>query len=138
LFEPEINIDKEEHKFPFNLSQKGDYKLPLRYTGLLYDNINANICANTGVFDGTDAIKMLLAGADCVQVVSTLYKNKIEYITTMLNDINKWMDDKSYTSLKDFKGKLSRAKVKNPFVYKRGQYVDILMNPEEIIKNYKY
>jgi len=138
LFEPEINIDKEEHNFPFNLSQKGDYKLPLRYTGLLYDNINANICANTGVFDGTDAIKMLLAGADCVQVVSTLYKNKIEHITTMLNDINKWMDDRSYKSLKDFKGKLSRAKIKDPFVYKRGQYVDILMNPEEIIKKYKY
>ena len=138
LFEPEINIDKEEHRFPFNLSQKGDYKLPLRYTGLLYDNINANICANTGVFDGADAIKMFLAGADCVQVVSTLYKNKIEHISKMLDDINKWMDDKSYKSLKDVKGKLSRAKVKNPFVYKRGQYVDILMNPEEIIKQYKY
>src|SRR6056297_1211696 len=138
LFEPEINIDKEEHRFPFNLSQKGDYKLPLRYSGLLYDNINANICANTGIFDGADAIKMFLAGADCVQVVSTLYKNKIEHISKMLDDINNWMDDKSYKSLKDFKGKLSRAKVKNPFVYKRGQYVDILMNPEEIIKQYKY
>ena len=138
LFEPEINVDKEEHDFPFNLSQKGDYKLPLRYIGLLYDNINATMCANTGVYEGSDAIKMMLAGADCVQVVSTLYRNKIEQISKMTKDIEQWMDQHSYSSIKDFKGKLSRAKVKNPFVYKRGQYVDILMNPEEIIKNYKY
>jgi dihydroorotate dehydrogenase (fumarate) len=138
LFEPEINIDKEEHKFPFNLSQKGDYKLPLRHIGLLYDNVNANLCANTGIFEGSDVIKMLLAGATCVQVVSTLYKNKIEHISKMLDDINNWMDQKSYKSIKDFRGKLSRNKVKDPFVYKRAQYVDILMNPEEIIKTYKY
>jgi len=138
LFEPEINIDKEDHKFPFNLSQKGDYKLPLRHIGLLYDNVNANLCANTGIFEGSDVIKMLLAGATCVQVVSTLYKNKIEHISKMLDDINNWMEQKSYKSLKDFRGKLSRNKVKDPFVYKRAQYVDILMNPEEIIKTYKY
>lgn len=138
LFEPEINIDKEEHKFPFNLSQTGDYKMSLRYIGLLYDNINANICANTGVFDGSDVVKMLLGGADCVQVVSTLYKNKIGHISKMLKDLEAWMDKHSYKSLGDFKGKLSRAKVQNPFVFKRAQYVDILMNPEEIIKQYKY
>ncbi len=138
LFEPEINIDKEEHKFPFNLSQKGDYKLPLRHIGLLYENVNANLCANTGIFDGSEVIKMVLAGANCVQVVSTLYKNKIEHISKMLDDINNWMDQKSYKSLKDFRGKLSRNHLKSPFVYKRAQYVDILMNPEEIIKTYKY
>ena len=138
LFEPEINIDKEEHKFPFNLSQKGDYKLPLRHIGLLYDNVNANLCANTGIFEGSDVVKMILAGATCVQVVSTLYKNKIEHISKMLDDINNWMDEKSYKSLNDFRGKLSRSQVKSPFVYKRAQYVDILMNPEEIIKTYKY
>jgi dihydroorotate dehydrogenase (fumarate) len=138
LFEPEINIDKEEHKFPFNLSQKGDYKLPLRHIGLLYDNVNANLCANTGIFEGSDVVKMILAGATCVQVVSTLYKNKIEHISKMLDDINNWMDQKSYKSLNDFRGKLSRSQVKSPFVYKRAQYVDILMNPEEIIKTYKY
>ncbi len=138
LFEPEVNIHKEEHTFPFNLSSKGDHKLPLRYSGLLYDNINAAICASTGIFTGEDALKLIMAGADCVQVVSTLYKNKIEHISTMLQDMEKWMDANNYKSLKDFKGKLSRKNVKDPFVYKRAQYVDILLNPEEIIKKHKY
>ncbi|MFO8234785.1 MAG: dihydroorotate dehydrogenase-like protein [Bacteroidales bacterium] len=138
LFEPEINIYKEEHLFPFNLSEKGDHKISLRYSGLLYDNINAAICANTGIFSGEDVLKMILAGADCVQIVSTLYKNSISHIPKMLEEIEKWMDNSSYASIKEFQGKLSRKNVSNPFVYKRAQYVDILMNPEEIIKKYKY
>jgi dihydroorotate dehydrogenase (fumarate) len=48
------------------------------------------------------------------------------------------MDKKGYQSLDDFRGKLSRARLSDPFVYKRAQYVDILMNPEEIIKQYKF
>jgi dihydroorotate dehydrogenase (fumarate) len=120
------------------LSSKGDHKLSLRYAGLLYDNINAGICANNGIFSGEDALKMILAGADAVQVVSTLYKNKIEYISDMLEDIEKWMDNNSYGTLKEFKGKLSKKNVSSPFVFKRAQYVDALMNPEEIIKQYKY
>jgi dihydroorotate dehydrogenase (fumarate) len=138
FFEPEINIEKETHSFPFNLSGKGDYKLPLRYAGLLYGNINGDICSNTGIFTGHDVVRMILAGATCTQVVSTIYINKFEQINKMLSDIDKWMADKGYNSLEDFRGKLSRNKVKDPFVYKRAQYVDILMHPEEIIKQYKF
>jgi len=138
FFEPEINIDQEDHKFPFNLSREGDHKMPLRYAGLLYDNVEGDVCSSTGIFDGQDVIKMILAGADCVQTVSSIYVNKIGHLTKMLQDIEKWMDKKGYSSLDDFRGKLSRARVSNPFVYKRAQYVDILMNPEEIIKQYKF
>ena len=138
FFEPDIDINQEDHNFPFNLSRKGDHKMPLRYAGLLYDNIDGDVCSSTGIFDGADVIKMILAGADCVQTVSSLYINKIGHMTRMLDDIEKWMDKKGYTSLDEFRGKLSRARLSDPFVYKRAQYVDILMNPEEIIKQYKF
>lgn len=138
FFEPEINIDEEDHKFPFNLSRQGDHKMPLRYAGLLYDNIEGDVCSSTGIFNGSDVIKMILAGADCVQTVSSIYINKIQHVTKMLQDIEKWMEKKGYLSLDDFRGKLSRARLSDPFVYKRAQYVDILMHPEEIIKQYKF
>lgn len=138
FFEPEINIDKEEHSFPFNLSNKGDYKLPLRYAGLLYDNIKGDICSSTGIYTGRDVLRLILAGADCTQVVSSVYMNKFDHIARMLDEIQNWMSDKGYDKLDDFKGKLSRANVSSPFVYKRAQYVDILMHPEEIIKQYKF
>ncbi len=134
MFEPEINIQDVKHSVPFNLSNEGDYRLALRYAGLLFGKIKANICANTGIYQGHDVIKMILAGADCVQVVSTLYKHKPEHIATMLNEMEEWMTIKKYSSLSDFKGKLSKQELKDPFIYKRGQYIDLLLGSDQLIK----
>ncbi len=136
LFQPDIDIEKEVHHFPWHLSNPDDMRLPLKYVGLLYGETRGSICANTGIFTGADVIKMLLAGADCVQVVSTLYKNGIDQITKMLNEITNWMDHKKYDSIDKFHGKLSRKNIKDPFVYKRAQYIDILMKSEEIFIRY--
>ncbi|NOQ26414.1 MAG: dihydroorotate dehydrogenase-like protein [Bacteroidales bacterium] len=128
LFEPEIDVNTEKPIFPFNLSSKGDHRLPLRFAGLLYGNIKADVCSSSGIFDGDDAIKVLLAGASGVQVVSTLYKNKISQISNIVNRLEEWMDEKGYKTIDDFKGKLSRKNCKDPYVYLRAQYVDILLN----------
>ncbi|MGC9375140.1 MAG: dihydroorotate dehydrogenase-like protein [Bacteroidales bacterium] len=135
LFEPEIDINEQKHIFPFNLSNKGDYRLALRYAGLLHGQINANVAAASGIFDGEEVVKLLLAGADTVQVVSTLYKNKIEHATQMIRQIKSWMDEKGYKKIDDFKGKLARKNTKDPFVYLRAQYVDILLNSSEKLLN---
>ena len=76
----------------------------------------------------------LQAGADAVQVVGTLYRNKISHIGKMLKDIEKWMDGKKYKSLQDFRGKLSNKKLNDPFVYKRAQYIDLLLKSDSILK----
>jgi len=136
LFQPDIDPKKGEHHFPFNLSQPMDYRLPLRYAGLLHNEVKGNLCANTGIFTGEDMAKMILAGADCVQVVSALYKNKVGYIKDMLNDLSVWMEAAGYDSLDAFRGKLSRANSKDPYAYQRAQYVDLLMKPFEVMQKY--
>ncbi len=136
LFQPDINIDDETHHFPYNLSNEQDNRLALRFAGLLYDNVKGSVCASQGVFTGADAIKMILAGADAVQVVSTIYKNGPKQITKMLQEMEAWMTTRQYEKVEDFKGNLSRAKMKDPFTYKRAQYVDILMKSGEIFKKY--
>jgi len=130
LFQPDIDIDKETHHYPYNFSSENDSRLALRYAGLLHQKIDASIISNTGIFSGHDVIKMLLAGADAVQVVSTIYKRGINYIESMLIDMEKWMEKKKYGSIADFKGKLSKENMIDPFAYKRAQYVDILMRSE--------
>jgi dihydroorotate dehydrogenase (fumarate) len=136
LFQPDIDIEKEAHHFPYNLSHEEDNRLSLRFAGLLYKEIRGSICANTGIFSGKDVIKMLLAGADCVQVVSTVYKHGPGQISKMLKEIEEWMDLKKYKTIDEFRGKLSKKQLKDPFVYMRAQYVDILMKSEEIFKKY--
>ncbi|MBN1155638.1 dihydroorotate dehydrogenase-like protein [candidate division KSB1 bacterium] len=132
LFQPDIDTATEKNCYPFYLSDAKDHRLPLRFAGLLYGQVNADLCANTGIFTGQDVVKMLLAGADCVQVVSTLYKNGIDYISTMLGDIESWMKAKGYKKLEDFRGKLSRKNSADPWIYKRAQYVRLLLRESPI------
>lgn len=136
FFQPEINIDTEEFFYPFDLTHPKDYQLSLRFAGLLYGNISADICASRGISDGNDVIKMLLAGAGSVQVVSAVYKNKASHITNMIEMLEEWMDARGYKTIDAFKGKLSMKNIKDPYAYKRAQYVDILMKSNEILKKY--
>jgi len=134
FFQPEINVDDEKHFTPWNLSEPNDKRLPLRFAGLLYKKIKANICSSMGIFEGKDVAAMILAGADAVQLVSALYKHKPEHISTVLGDLTSWMEKKGYTSLNDFRGKLSAASLNDPFVYKRAQYVDALLSSDDLLK----
>lgn len=136
FLQPDIDIDSESHVNHFSTSTQDEGALALRYAGLLYGKIQASIVGNGGIHTGRDVVKMILAGADSVEVVSTLYKNKIPYISTMLQDLTSWMESKKYKSLNDFKGKLSAAKVNDPFIYKRAQYIDILQRSSELLKKY--
>jgi dihydroorotate dehydrogenase (fumarate) len=135
MFQPDIDLDKEEHVAPFYLSKENEYRAALRFVGLLYGHTAASICASGGVYSGEDVIKLVMAGADAVQVVSALYKKKISHISTMLGEIEKWMDDKGYNSLRDFQGKVSRKKTNDPFVYKRAQYIDLLLKSGDVLKD---
>ncbi|NQU55213.1 MAG: dihydroorotate dehydrogenase-like protein [Bacteroidetes bacterium] len=136
FFQPEIDIENEEYYYPWELSNPKDHMVSLRYAGLLYGNLDGSICASRGIYDANDVIKMLLAGADAVQMVSTIYRNQPSVVADILIDLNKWMDDKGYKTLDDFRGKLSRKNMKDPFAYQRAQYVDILTKSEAIFKKY--
>ena len=137
LFQPDIDIHAEEHNFPYSLSNSEDNRLPLRFSGLLYGNTNSSVCANTGIMNGSDVIKMLLAGADCVQIVSTIYLNQIEVVTAMISEIEKWMDSRQYKTIDSFRGKLSKKNSENKLPYHRAQYMDFMMTTSQILKKYK-
>ena len=136
FFQPEIDIDNEEYYYPWELSNPKDHMVSLRYAGLLHGNLDGSVCVSRGIYDANDVIKMILAGADAVQIVSTIYRNQPSVVTQILNDLNRYMDDKGYKSLDDFRGKLSRKNMKDPFAYQRAQYVEILMKSDVIFKKY--
>ena len=137
LFQPDIDIQSEEHHFPYSLSNSEDNRLPLRFAGLLYGNTKASVCTNTGIMNGSDVIKMILAGADCVQIVSTVYLNQIEIISTMVRELGRWMDSKGYKTIESYRGKLSKKNSENKLPYHRAQYMDFMMTTSQILKKYK-
>jgi len=136
MFQPEIGTNDLKHYTPIHSSHEVDNRLPLRFAGLLHNKIKADICSNTGIFSGKDVAKMILAGADCTQIVSTLYVNGIGHIKTMINELEAFMQEKNFAQISDFKGLLSKKNTKDVYVYKRAQYVDMILNSEDIIKKY--
>jgi dihydroorotate dehydrogenase (fumarate) len=136
FFQPDVNIETESFHFPWELTQPQDRNLSLRYAGLLHGNLDGSICIGRGLYSAEDVIRVILAGADVVQIVSTVYKNQPGVVAKIVEGINEWMDRKNYNSLADFRGKLSRKNLKDPFIYQRAQYVDILAKSEEIFKKY--
>jgi dihydroorotate dehydrogenase (fumarate) len=137
LLQPDIDIFTEKHTMPYNLSNSEDSRLPLRFAGMLYGNIRASVCATTGIYSGNDVIKMLLAGADTVQLVSTLYRNGIEVIRSINEETGKWMDGRGYETIDSFRGKLSLKKSENRTPYERAQYLDFMMNASDILMKHK-
>ncbi len=138
FFQPDIDIENESHVKSFNLSQKGDYKKALRYAGMLYGNIKSDICSSQGVFDGEDVVKLILSGATTVQVVSAIYKNGTKRIGEIKQGLIDWMESKGYNSLDEFRGKLANNnldKNQNALVYKRAQYIDLLLSSDTIFGN---
>jgi dihydroorotate dehydrogenase (fumarate) len=128
LFQPDIDVTTLKHTSPWNLSSEKEYKLTLRYCGLLHGEVNGELIAARGIYNPEDVARLILAGADTVQVVSTLYKNGIGKITEINEGLSAWMTEHKFKSLDEFRGKLSRANTVNPLIYKRAQYIDMMLN----------
>ena len=130
LFQPDINVDRQEEQASLVLSGASDKAVSLRWTALLHGRVEADLVSSTGVMTGRDVVKMLLAGASSVQVVSTLYRNKLTHLGAMLEELTGWMDEQGYDSLADFRGKVSKKNVKDPWAFERGQYIKALLGFE--------
>jgi dihydroorotate dehydrogenase (fumarate) len=123
FYNPDIDIDKLELSNGDILSSKSDIYQSLRWIGILAKRVNCSLIASTGVHDYQGVVKQILAGASAVQVVSTLYKNGIPYLHTIIEDLKAWMQKKNFTSVNDFKGKLSQLNAQNPDAYSRIQFM---------------
>lgn len=128
FLQPDIDLNSESLTQEMVYSSNEELKLPLRWVALLYGRVKADLALNTGVHSGLDAAKAFLAGAQIVQVASALLKNGIPYLSTMLRELDGWMDAQDYAQLDDFRGKMSQKNVDDPFAFERAQYVNLLMS----------
>ena len=103
----DIDIENETMKNASFLSNEGEVYNTLRWVAILSKKMRCDISASTGVYSADDVVKMLLAGATTVQVVSCLYKNGIDSLKAMDEGLKAWMEKKGYESVDKFRGKLA-------------------------------
>lgn len=123
FYNPDFDIDTLEFTSGAVLSSPSDLYHSLRWIAIMSGRTGCNLAASTGVHDGTALIKQLLAGADAVEIASTLYKNGHDQIQLMLEELDTWMRNKSYANISEFRGLMSQSKSSNPAAYERVQFM---------------
>ena len=126
----DIDIDKRQISGGNPYSTSEELHVPLHWISLLAGRVTCDLAATTGVHDGRDMIKQLLAGASVVQVCSTLYRNGLSQIGLILDQLQEWMNVNGYETPADFRGQLSQMNSQDPESYERLQYIKALVGIE--------
>jgi dihydroorotate dehydrogenase (fumarate) len=123
FYSPDFDIDTFEVTQGNVLSTPGDLPISLRWIAIMSERVSCDLAASTGIHDGSAVIKQLLAGARAVQVTSALYKYGAEHISGMLDELKNWMEKHRFSSIDQFRGRLSQSKSSNPAAYERIQFM---------------
>jgi len=111
------------------LSSPADLRFPLRWIGIVSSQVSEiDLAASTGVHSGLAVVKQILAGATAVQVCSVLYRNGIDYIRDMIDEMKGWMEKNNYSSLSEFRAKMNYSNLQDPSVYERAQFIKYFSN----------
>jgi dihydroorotate dehydrogenase (fumarate) len=108
----------------------GDFRPTLRWTALLAGRTRCDLCASGGIHAADSAIKMILAGANAVQVVSAIYIHGTGRLRKLIDGLDSWMREQGHANLEDFRGSLSWARAENPEMLLRAQYIKAFVGVE--------
>jgi dihydroorotate dehydrogenase (fumarate) len=128
FYEPDIEPESLEVVSNLQLSQPYDTRLPLRWIGLLYDQVPCDLAATSGVHGGVDAVKLVMAGASVVHVCSALLKYGIQHLGRVREEMLRWMEEHEYASLQEMQGSMSQRSCPDPGMFERANYIKVLQS----------
>jgi len=101
-------------------------RLPLRWIALLYGRVKTDFALTSGVHSAEDVLKAMMAGARVTMLASALLKHGSAWATGILADLEKWMTEHDYKSIKQMQGSMSEQATHNPHALRRSNYIKVL------------
>jgi len=126
FYQPDLDIETLEVVPNLVLSTSNDLRLPLRWVAILYGRIKTDLALTSGVHQAADILKALMAGAKVAMTTSELLANGIGRVPEMLADMERWMEEFEYDSVKKMIGSMSQASVADPSSFERANYMKAL------------
>jgi dihydroorotate dehydrogenase (fumarate) len=126
FYQPDIELETLEISPNVLLSTPMAMRLPMRWIAMLYGRIGANLAATSGIHRATDALKMLMAGADVTMLCSVLLRRGIDHIKVIEREMREWMEEHEYGSIEQLKGSMSQMNCPDPSAFERAQYMRAL------------
>ena len=96
------------------LSTSDELLLRLRWLAILSATYRGSLAVTGGVHQPIDAIKAIMAGADAVQMVSTLLTNGVQQLTAVRDGVARWCDEHGYESIDQIRDSMSLAFSSHP------------------------
>jgi dihydroorotate dehydrogenase (fumarate) len=124
--QPDIDLDTLEVVPRPLISRNGEgeaLRLPLRWIAILRDQLQVDFAATGGVHSAQDALKLLMVGANVTMMASELLLNGVERVRDLRRDLEAWLVEREYDSVKQLQGSMSHRKVAEPAAFERAQYV---------------
>ncbi|MGI9642601.1 MAG: dihydroorotate dehydrogenase-like protein [Acidimicrobiia bacterium] len=126
FFQPDIDLETLEVVPRVNLSPRTALLLPLRWIGILRGQVQTDFAITSGVHTAEDALKAILVGADATMMASALLRGGAGQVSTMLAEMQAWLDEHEYQSIEQMKGSMSIGSAANPDAFVRANYMKIL------------
>jgi dihydroorotate dehydrogenase (fumarate) len=126
FYQPDLDIEALEVVPSLELSRSSDLRLPLRWIAILFGRIKADLALTGGVHTHEDALKAVMAGARVAMLASSLITNGPSYLTSLLEQMRRWMEEHEYTSITQMRGSMSQQAVADPAAFERANYLRAL------------
>ncbi|MBI5954998.1 MAG: dihydroorotate dehydrogenase-like protein [Chloroflexi bacterium] len=126
FYQPDFDLEEMKINPSLELSTSTEMRLPLRWVSILYGKVNADFALTSGVHTAIDVVKAMMAGAKVTMMASALLQGGEKVIPSMLTDLEAWMKEKEYTSIKQMQGSMSQKAVKEPAAFERANYMAVL------------
>ncbi len=123
FYQPDIELETLEVVPNVFYSTPMAMRLPMRWIAILYDRTSASLAATSGIHRGTDALKMLMAGADVTMLCSVLLRHGIDRLRVIEEEMANWMSEHEYESVEQLKGSLSHKNCPDSNAFERAQYM---------------
>jgi dihydroorotate dehydrogenase (fumarate) len=128
FYQPDLDLDELEVVPDLVLSNSTELRLPLRWTAILYGQVDVDFAITSGVHTHLDVLKGLMAGANITMMASALLQRGIDYIGSVLSDLQAWMTEHEYESVKQMQGSMSQKNVAEPAAFERANYMKVLQS----------
>ncbi|MDP1644485.1 MAG: dihydroorotate dehydrogenase-like protein [Thiobacillus sp.] len=126
FYQPDIDLDELRMTDQLHLSTAEEALLRIRWIAILHGRTRLTLAATGGVHSESEALKLLLAGADVVHLASCLLQHGPEKLTEILAAMQNWMEEKEYESVAQLKGSMSQKNLPDPSVVARASYLRVL------------
>ncbi len=126
FLQPDIELEELQVTPHLVLSTSDELRLALRWIAILRGRVTASLAATGGAHTPDDVLKLLLAGADCVMIASSLLKKGPAQVGVLVRGVMEWLAEREYSSVEQMKGSLSQQACPDPDAFERANYMKAL------------